>query len=91
MRIYSAARSITSSGLPIILSSGLAKITPMAATNTLENSARVMAVCTARLTAAWSRAPQRCATTTLAPTLMPMNTFTSRLIRDEVEPTAASA
>ena len=88
---YSAERSITSSGQLMSSNRPRAAKKPTTASSTPLVRPSVTAVCTVSCTPCSSFAPKQRAATTFAPNESPTNRFTSRLIREPLEPTAASA
>ena len=90
-RIYSTAWPITSSGVAIHTSIGRASRIPSAINTKPPATAVISAVCTVSCASSKSFAPRKRATSTFAPTEIPMKKLTSRLISELVEPTAAIA
>ena len=90
-RIYSTAWSSTSAGVAIHTSMGRASSRPAAISTNPPNTAVISAVCTVCCASSKSFAPRNRATSTFAPTDMPIKKLTSRLISELVEPTAAIA
>lgn len=76
-------------GAPIHRSSGFVKIIPMIISANPDRKLMEMAVCTLSLVASLSSLPRVCPTTTLVPIDRPIKRLISRLVRAEVEPTAA--
>ena len=91
MRIYSSARSITSSGEPMISSSGRAATKPTTASTAPPTRDRSTAVCTVSETRSASFAPVKRATSTFTPMERPTNRLMIMLLSEPTEPTAASA
>ena len=91
MRKYTPARSITSVGEDIHSRSWRTIVTPKSIMAIPLARARVMAVWTLWLTLSYRPAPRSRDTTTLVPTDRPTNRLIIRLIREVLEPTAASA
>ena len=91
MRIYNTAPSITSAGVPIMVSNGRDSKTPAAPIHAPPINPMPSAVCTVSNTERRSSAPIYCAINTLIPTANPPPILLRIPVTGEVAPTAARA